>query len=212
MQASELNYRRSEAGDVTWKSMAAILMAAGMAAATAGSTPCLAQVRRPGAAPRQQNKQLAGQHHVGDWLRKYKDLPPDQQQKALENDPDFIKLPPFRQQILRQRLQHFSSLPPQQQERILNRMETWEHLTPEQKQHARELFQQFQQLPPDRRRMVQTAVQNLRQMPPEQRQQILDSDRFKSMFSPDERNILKGAAELPLAPAENNQPEATPEQ
>ena len=71
--------------------------------------------------------------HAGDWLRRYKDLPPDQQRRSLENDPQFKKLPPPRQAELLRRLQRFSSLPPQRQEQILNRMETWEHLTVDQK-------------------------------------------------------------------------------
>ena len=82
-------------------------------------------------------------NHAGQWLRRYKDLPPEQQEKALENDPQFRSLPPARQQLLRQRLQRFSSLPPQQQDLILQRMETWEHLTPDQKQQARQLFRSF---------------------------------------------------------------------
>ena len=60
--------------------------------------------------------------HAGDWLRRYKDLPPDEQERALQSDPAFQKLPPARQELLRQRLQHFSSLPPQQQLQMLNRM------------------------------------------------------------------------------------------
>ena len=87
----------------------------------------------------------AVKNHAGDWLRRYKDLPPDQQRQALENDADFQKLPPHRQAQLLQRLQHFSSLPAKQQERILDRMETWEHLTRDQKRQAKDLFQQGMQ-------------------------------------------------------------------
>ena len=117
--------------------------------------------------------------------------------------------------MLRQRLQHFSELPPQQQIRMLNRMETWEHLTPQQKQEARQVFGQFRQLPPDRRRMVATAVRDLRAMPPDQREQIINSEKFKGMFSDQERDIMRGAAKLPLAPAEGpaegNEPAGGPE-
>jgi hypothetical protein len=63
--------------------------------------------------------------HAGNWLRRYKDLPPAQQRRALENDSQFRKLPPQQQARLQGRLQYFSSLPPQQQERVLGRMETW---------------------------------------------------------------------------------------
>jgi len=141
--------------------------------------------------------------HAGDWLRRYKDLPPAEQERALQNDPGFRRLPPARQQQLRQRLQHFSSLPPQQQLRMLNRMETWEHLTPEQKQQARQIFGQIKQLPPERQRAVTTAIHDLRAMTPGQRERVIDSERFKGVFSVQEREMMRGATRLPLAPAED---------
>ncbi len=143
--------------------------------------------------------------HAGDWLRRYKDLPPADQERALQNDPGFRRLSPDQQQRLRQRLQHFSNLPPQQQLRMLNRMETWEHLTPDQKQQARQTFAQMRQLPPDRQRMVRTAVRDLAAMPPDQRERVIDSERFRGIFSDQERDIIRGAARLPLAPAENGE-------
>ena len=149
-------------------------------------------------------------NHAGQWLRRYKGLPPDQQQKALDNDPQFRSLPPMRQQILRERLQRFSSLPPRMQDRILQRMETWEHLTPAQKQQARQLYSQLKDLPPERRQKVRTAIRDLSVMPPEQRQQIIESDRFKSEFSPQERGLLSSASQLPLAP-ESGPNEPAPE-
>ena len=162
--------------------------------------------QRPAPAPQQrmsQSQPPRQKGHAGDWLRQYKDLPPDEQEKALQSDPNFKKLSPARQQALRERLQRFSSLPPQQQLRVLNRMETWEHLTLEQKQQARQTFQQMQQLPPDRRRLVHKAIDDLRAMPSDQREQIINSDRFKGMFSDQERNLMRGATRLPLAPADN---------
>jgi len=153
--------------------------------------------------PQQNGAQPRG--HAGDWLRRYKDLSPEEQDRALRSDPAFQRLPPERQQQLRQRLQHFSNLPPQQQLRMLNRMETWEHLTPEQKQQARQIFNRFRQLPPDRQRMVTTAVRDLRGMPPEQREKIINSDRFKSMFSDQERDMMRDATRLPLAPPEGGE-------
>ena len=140
--------------------------------------------------------------HAGNWLRRYKDLPPAQQRRALQNDPQFRRLPPQQQAQLQRRLQHFSSLPPGQQERVLNRMETWEHLTPNQKQQARQLFQQFKQLPPDRRHAVNQAIRGMRGLTPEQRDRLIDSPRYRNAFSPQERWILGGAAHLPLAPGD----------
>jgi len=117
--------------------------------------------------------------HTGNWLGQYRNITRDQQEHALESDPQFRKLPPQRQQQLRQRLDHFNSLQPQQQQRIVNRMDTWEHLTPQQKQTARGLYQQMQKLPPGRRDMVENAIHDLRQMPPDQRQQALGTNLQK---------------------------------
>jgi hypothetical protein len=175
--------------------------------------PCAAQTRRAEKRlERQEARQQARGSHAGQWLRRYKDLPPDQQQKALDNDSQFRSLPAERQQRLRERLQRFSSLPPQQQNRILQRMETWEHLTPDQKQQARELYSQLKDLPPERRQKLQIAIRDLRAMPPGQRQQIIESERFKSQFSPQERELLGSASRLPLAPAETGQNESAPEE
>ncbi len=121
--------------------------------------PAAPPQRQPAPRPPQGHPQPPG--HAGDWLRRYKDLPPAEQERELQKDPAFQRLPPGQQQQLRQRLQHFSTLPPQQQLRMLNRMETWEHLTPEQKQQARQIYGQMRQLPPDRQRMVRTAVRDL---------------------------------------------------
>lgn len=146
-------------------------------------------------------------HHAGDWLRKYKDLPPDQQQKALENDPQFRKLPPDRQILLQRELRRFSSLPPEKQKIILQRMDTWEHLTEAQKRAAKTVFTKIRQLPPARRTMMMGAIKDLRRMDPQQRQEALDSAAYRTRFTNQERDLLKGVLKLPLAPvhAENQQ-------
>ena len=88
---------------------------------------------------------------------------------------------------------------------MLNRMETWEHLTPEQKQQARQIFSQIRQLPPARQRAVGTAIHDLRAMPPDQRERVINSERFKGIFSDQEREMMRGATRLPLAPAEGGE-------
>lgn len=148
----------------------------------------------------------AAQRHGGDWLRKNRDLSPADQQKALQSDPQFRKLPPQQQQRLVNRLQNFNSLSPQEQQQRLNRIETWEHLTPQQKSQARQLASQWQQLPAQRKQMMKTAIGDLRAMPPDQRERVLESDRFKGMFSDQERNMLRETTKLPLAPAQPSVP------
>lgn len=148
-------------------------------------------------------------HHSGQWLNQHRDMTPDQQRRALANDPQFRHLSPERQQRLEQRLQRFDSMPPERQQQVLRRMETWEHLTPQQKQDFNGVRTQFNGLAPDRRQAVRNAIESLRAMPPAAREREIDSGRF-SQFSPQERQILSGASRLPLAPAENEGTQPAP--
>ena len=200
--------------------MAGYLAGAALAIALALPFPCLAQkgaVPHPPSSlhppqqhteappPSAERPQIGAPHqrgHAGDWLRRYKDLPPDEQERELRKDPAFQRLPRQRQQILLRRLQHFSSLPPETQLQVLNRMETWEHLTPEQKAEAWRIHAQMQQFPPNRRWMIRRAIRDLRAMPPEQREQEIDSPRFRGMFSDQERAVIREVTRLPLAPPE----------
>src|SRR5438270_6446658 len=115
-----------------------------------------AQAQQPNAPQNPTPPQAQQQNHArgaarhGDWLKKFKDLPPDQQKAALENDPTFKKLPPERQEKLRQRLAQFNNLPPEQREKIVKRMRRFENLTPAQKVQARDLAKRYQGFPPER--------------------------------------------------------------
>ncbi|HEY6306164.1 MAG TPA: DUF3106 domain-containing protein [Candidatus Angelobacter sp.] len=128
---------------------------------------------------------------MGEWLNAHKNLPPDQQQKLLENDPSFKRLSPQRQAEIKERLHKFNSLPPQQQDRILNRMQFMASLSPEQRQQIRKSNETLQTLPQDRQVMVHKALRHLRQMNPQEREQVMNSERFKSTFSEQEQGILK---------------------
>ena len=163
---------------------------------------------RPQAQQRNNQKgQKQGQkpHRMGDWLREHKDMPLDQQEKLLENDPNFKNLSPQHQAELRDRLRKFNSLPPQQRERALNRMEFMASLTHEQREEIRNANQQLQSLPQDRRVMVHKALRHLRQMSPEERQQELQSDKFHNTFSVQEQGILKQLAAI--QPPEDSEPQ-----
>ena len=189
------------------KSITGRVATAALALALSGAIPCLAQAHEHAShpVPRPPKAQQSG--HAGQWLRQHKDLPPEQQRKALQSDPQFRSLPPQQKQHLQNQLDRFNSLPPEKRQQVLNRMDTWGHLTPEQKDSARQLHTQMQQLPPERRQAVRNAIQALRAMPPEARQRQIDSDAYKKQFSSEERGILGGASKLPLAPAEPGAPE-----
>lgn len=133
---------------------------------------------------------------IGEWLSRNSNLPLDQQEKALENDPKFKKLAPDQQNALRERLRKFNTLTPEQRDLALKRMNFWSSLTKDQRQQLRDANQKLQALPEDRRVAVHRALRHLRQMNPQQRQQVMGSDRFKTAFSDEEQGILKELASI----------------
>ena len=139
--------------------------------------------------------------HRGDWLRKYMALPPQQQERQLQQDPSFRSLPPDKQNHLLDRLRNFNSQPPEQKTKILNRMETFEHMTPEQQTAARSLFQRYRNLPDDQKSRVSHAYRRLRGMPPQARNRLLTSDEFRNGYTGDERELLRGMADLNVEPS-----------
>jgi len=166
---------------------------------------------RSAPAPQRQNTYRPPEqgHHFGQWLDQHREQPLDQQRRALQTDPQFRHLSPQRQQEYEQRLQHFNSLPPDRQQQVLRRGEVWEHLKPEQQQQFRTFAAQYNGLPAERRQAVRNAIQTLRAMPPGARQRELESGRF-NQFSPQERQLLNDASNLPLAPAQSNNNQAEP--
>ncbi len=138
--------------------------------------------------------------HRGDWLRKYGNLPPDQQEQQLKQDPSFQKLSPEKQNKLLERLRNFNSQPPEKKAKILDRMETYEHMTPEQQASARNLFDRYHSLPEDQREKVSQAYRRLRGMPPDERNQMMNSDEFRNNFTEEQRGLLRGMTDLNLGP------------
>src|SRR5215472_12145080 len=138
--------------------------------------------------PQQQPQQK--QEHLAQWMERHSNLPAAEQQKALENEPGFRDLPPETQQRMRDSLTRLNNMPPEQRRRVLARTEAMEHLTPQQRTQVRGALGQLGSLPMDRRRLVARAFRDLREMPEPQRQAILNSDRFRSQFSDEERGTL----------------------
>ena len=146
--------------------------------------------------PRGAAREQKARPPAGEWLRKYRNAPPDQQQRLLESDPQFQRLPAQRQQQLEQRLRNFNAMPAEQQERVLDRMQKFDNLPDAQKRRLEQLHQQMHNIPEDRRGPVRIAFQRLQQMPPDQRERVMNSDHFKSTFSPQEQNLIRGMVEV----------------
>src|SRR5271167_1617137 len=138
--------------------------------------------------------------HRGDWLRKYGNLPPSEQEQQLKQDPGFRNLSPDKQNQLLDRLRKFNSQPPEKKAQILDRMETYEHMTPSQQASARNLFQRYHNLPEDQKGKVSQAYRRLRGMPPDARSQLLNSDEFRNNFSDEQRDLLRGMTDLNIGP------------
>ncbi len=161
------------------------------------AAPAQPQIMRPPAAPHQI---IRGQGpHNGDWLRHTMQLPPQEQQRRLEQDQHFRQLPPQRQEQLRNRLQSFSSMPAEQRQRVLNRMEMIEHLRPEQQRQAEALFGQFRAMDPQRKEMMRRTLRQMRTMPPEARERLMNSPETQSHYSPQEIQMLHGFNDIGFA-------------
>lgn len=161
----------------------------------------------------EQQRRGGGNRHLhpfgpraGDWLRQFKDVPPEQQDRALNNDPAFQRLPAHRQEKLRERLKQFNSLSPEKRNQLLDRMETWESMSQEQRQRLRSLQDRMKQLPDDRREKVRKAFGFLRGLAPERRHEFLASPRFTSQFSAEEQDLLHGLIDIATSP-ELHEPE-----
>jgi hypothetical protein len=130
------------------------------------------------------------QEHLSQWMDRHRNLPLPQQQQALQNEPGFRDLPQQTQQRMQDRLTQLNNMPPEQRRRLLERTEAMERLSPPQRQQVRGAMQQLSSLPVDRRRLVARAFRDIREMPLPQREAILNSDRFRSQFSDQERTTL----------------------
>jgi Protein of unknown function (DUF3106) len=149
--------------------------------------------------PRMENNQ---QPHLGTWLERHSGLSPQEQEKALQNEPGFNRLPPETQQRLLGRLQQLNRMPPAQRQRMVDRIEVMERMSPEMRQEVRSSVQEFRTLPADRQRLMRKAFRDLKEYPPEQRQAMMSSGQFQAQFTPQERGILGNMLALePYRPA-----------
>ena len=159
--------------------------------------PAVVQPRSPASQPaRPAAKQPGGgqggrnQEHLAEWMNRHRDLPVQQQQRALESEPGFKEYPAQTQQRLRDRLTELNNMRPAQRERILEHNEVMEHLSAPQRQQVRGAMLQLSSLPEDRRHAVARAFRDLRTMPEADRQQYLNSPAFKSQYNEQERGTL----------------------
>jgi len=121
-------------------------------------------------------------------------MPPAQRQRAIEN------LPPERRQRIQERLQQYDSLPPQERQRLREELDAFRRLPTERQQATRELYREFNQLPEDRRKMIGQEIRRLLRMDDPDRRARMESEQFRTLYSPEERKILARRLSLIEAP------------
>ena len=113
-------------------------------------------------------------------------LPPDEQQRVLENDEFFRRLPPMARERFRLRLEEFNALPPERRWLLQVRGDHREQeeagralflraapLPPEEQQQALESDEFFQQWPPPAQQRFRQRLEEFNSLPAERRQMML---------------------------------------
>jgi len=108
----------------------------------------------------------------------------------LRNDPSFRRLPPADQQRVVQQLHQVNQLTEEQHQRRLARAEIIERLSSQDKIRVNNSARRWAELPQQRQTMMKSAFQDLRAVPPDQRLMMLNSARYQSAFTTEERSIL----------------------
>jgi hypothetical protein len=143
-----------------------------------------------GAQPGNGARQPYGGLHLQDWLSRNQNVPLQDQERQLRNDPSFRRLPQADQQRLAQQLRSVDRMPEQQRDRRLARNEMLERLSPEERMNINRSGRVWSSLSADRQMQMRRAFQDLRGVPLDQRQTVLNSSRYQQMFTPQERGIL----------------------
>ncbi|MGH9681392.1 MAG: DUF3106 domain-containing protein, partial [Candidatus Acidiferrales bacterium] len=138
-------------------------------------------------------------------IERLQDMPPERQEKFLQNNLRFQSLPPEEQARIRGRLQAWNRLTPAQQQDLRNRQRVWERMTPEQRAYVRQtLLPRWQQLPPERRQAILQRLHTLRDMSEADRQAKLSDPAFTGGMNDDDRETLNELAHLHVGMAPDN--------
>jgi hypothetical protein len=131
------------------------------------------------------------------WVEQIRDMPPEQQERFLENSRQFQNLPPQRQQQIRQNLKKWNDLSPEQKQALREREQVLDNMTPQQRQYLRNtLLPEWQAMPMDRRQVIKRHLGILSQMSPKTQGEMLNDPKFMRGLSPDEQTMLRNLNSL----------------
>ena len=135
------------------------------------------------------------------WVDNLRDMPPNEQERFMQNNEKFQSLPPERQAQIRRNLQKWNNLPPEQQNRIRATERMLENATPEQRAHFQnDIVPKLAQMAPERRQRVIGRWRRLQGMTPDQQQAALNDPRFMQGLSPDEQMTVRDLNSLGAPP------------
>ena len=126
------------------------------------------------------------------WLlERMMDVPAEEQQQMLENDPRFQELPPERQEFLRESLRRFQELPPERREELLGRVRRFQQMPPERRRELLDRQRRFRELPQEERERIEQRFDAFRRLSPEQRERAREiySRQWRSL-PPERRRAL----------------------
>jgi len=142
------------------------------------------------------------------WVDRVRDMPPDQQQRFLENNQAFRNLPPQRQQQILQNLDKWNKLSPDEKDAVRKREEFLENLPPEQRDYVTHtLLPKWQAMPQERRQVINRHLAMLRNMSPATQQAALNDPKFTQGLSPDEQSMLRDLNSLRNPPPATQAPQ-----
>ena len=130
-------------------------------------------------------------------MERLQEMPPDKQDKFLQNNERFQNLPPDQQARIRERLETWNKLSPAQQEEFRERQRIWEQLTPDQRRDVQQrLLPRWQQVPPARRQAIMLRLHPLRDLSEWGREAKLHDPSFLEGLNSEDREMLSQLAHL----------------
>ncbi len=157
-----------------------------------GSLPTSTAPQQPGKTPQKTAAGVPPQ-----WMDRLQQMPPEEQERFLQNNQRFRSLPPDQQAQIRDRLKSWQQLTPEERHTLRDRAKVWENMPPEQRQRVRqEILPKWKQLTPDRRQELKRRLASLNGLSDEERQAKLNDPKFTEGLNPNEQGLLKEMSNL----------------
>ena len=127
-------------------------------------------------------------------IDRWNQMSPEERERAL------AKLPPQRARMIRERIRRYNQLPEREKQALRERYQMFSQLPPDKQAIVRQRMLEARQLPRSRWPVIRREVDQLRAMPEAQRRARLNSEEFRSRFSPQEQQIVRDITEILPAP------------